>query len=72
MITLNDDCSETAAYIVENDLLLNSVGKELSNLSNLSVVHNAKIAEYHLPLESEFSNVKLENGNSYQGKLLVR
>lgn len=72
MIAFNEDCIETTAYIVENDLLLAAVGKELQNLPNVSVIYGAKIKDYHLPLENETSTVKLENGNSYNGTLLVR
>lgn len=71
MITFNDDCSDVTAYIVENDLVLTSVGKELKNTSNITIIYNAKITDYELPLENDFSTVKLENGSSYTGTLLV-
>lgn len=71
MITFNDDCTEMAAYIIENNLLLDSVGKELENIKNVSVIYNAKVTDYKLPLENDYSTLKLENGSIYKGTLLV-
>lgn len=70
MITFDDDFSEDIAYIVENDLLLTAVGKELKQLPNVSVVYDAKIKEYVLPVEDD-CKVILEDGTTYDTNLLV-
>lgn len=71
MISFDNDYTETTAYIVENDLLLNSVGIELQNAKNVSIIYNAKISEYELPLENDYSTINLENGDKYKATLLV-
>lgn len=73
MITFdNDDVLQPVAYIVENDLLLSAVGEELGGIENVTVVNDAKVKLYELPLEkNKTTKVKLEDGNVLQCSLLV-
>lgn len=64
--------SEILAYIVENDVLLAAVGKELCNTKNVTVVNEAKIKSYRMPQETdEVVKVDMENGTTYTCRLLV-
>ncbi|KAH9636603.1 hypothetical protein HF086_003421 [Spodoptera exigua] len=68
---LDDD----VAYIVENDVLLHAVNKELlSSKSNVNIVYDAKIAGYQLPNEDDAikSYVQMANGDTYTCQLLVK
>lgn len=73
VITFNNpDLSEPVAYVVENDLLLHAVGKELADLKNVTVMYETKAKEYLLPkLEEDITSVVLTNGQSYNCDLLV-
>jgi ubiquinone biosynthesis monooxygenase Coq6 len=76
MITFShDDMAEDIAYIVENDVLLAAVNREVRELTgNLTVIHQAKIKGYELPQHHGTTcdvRVHLENGSSYICSLLV-
>lgn len=73
MITFNEDhLSEDLAYIVENDLLLHAVNKQLSQKENVTVIHESKITDVKLPKTSaEFASVQLQSGKQYAARLLV-
>lgn len=73
MITFNaDDLSETVAYIVENNLLISSVLKELKYVSNVTILNEAKVKNYHLSYEDgQKHKITMENGNEYTCNLLV-
>lgn len=73
MITFNnDDPSKVVAYIVENDLLISAVNEQLNNLDNVTVINEAKVKSYNLPLERNgLVKVNLEDGTTFQCKLLV-
>lgn len=73
MITFNEDhLSEELAYIVENDLLLHAINKQLSQKENVTVIHESKIIEVKLPKTSaEFASVQLQSGKRYAARLLV-
>jgi hypothetical protein len=76
MITFNhDDMVEDIAYVVENDVLLAAVNREVQELAgNLTVIHEAKIKGYELPQhhgKTSDVQVHLENGSSYICSLLV-
>lgn len=73
MITFNnDDLNKVVAYIVENNLLLSAVGKELNGVKNVTVINEAKVKSYNLPLEKNgLVKVNLEDGSNFQCKLLV-
>lgn len=76
MITFShDDMAEDIAYIVENDVLLAAVNKEVKELTeNLTVMHESKIKGYELPQCYGTTcdvRVHLENGPSYVCSLLV-
>ncbi|XP_029172891.1 ubiquinone biosynthesis monooxygenase COQ6, mitochondrial [Nylanderia fulva] len=73
MITFNEDhLSEELAYIIENDLLLHAINKQLSQKENVTVVHESKITEVKLPKTSaEFASVQLQSGKRYAARLLV-
>ncbi|XP_075982693.1 ubiquinone biosynthesis protein COQ6, mitochondrial [Anticarsia gemmatalis] len=70
---LQDD---DVAYIVENDILLHSVIKELESTDNknVNIVYNAKIDGYELPSAEDRkpkSTVKMSNGDAYTCDLLI-
>jgi ubiquinone biosynthesis monooxygenase Coq6 len=76
MITFSHDgMVEDIAYIVENDVLLAAVNRQIQELTgNLTVIHGAKIKGYNLPQCSGPASdvqVHLENGSSYICSLLV-
>jgi hypothetical protein len=76
MITFSHDAMvEDIAYIVENDVLLAAVNREVQELTeNLTVIHEAKIKGYELPQRYGTTcdvRVHLENGSSYVCSLLV-
>jgi hypothetical protein len=66
---------EDIAYIVENDVLLAAVNRQIQELTgNLTVIHQAKIKGYDLPQRhgpASDVRVHLENGSSYSCSLLV-
>ncbi|KPI92350.1 Putative ubiquinone biosynthesis monooxygenase COQ6 [Papilio xuthus] len=70
----SDVLDDDVAYIVENDVLLNAIDKELksSAVKNVEIVYGAKIAGYELPQsENSESIVKMSNGDIYKCQLLV-
>lgn len=76
MITFShDDLVDDIAYIVENDVLLAAVNREVQKLAdNLTVIHEAKIKGYELPQHHRKTSdvrVHLECGSSYICSLLV-
>jgi ubiquinone biosynthesis monooxygenase Coq6 len=76
MITFSHDgMVEDIAYIVENDVLLAAVNRQIQELTgNLTVIHQAKIKGYELPQRYGTANdvrVHLENGSTYISSLLV-
>lgn len=73
-ITFGEETSDDdISYIVENDLIIASVKKELEGIPNLEVVYGTKVSSYHLPdiQENKFNTVCLENSNKYTCELLV-
>lgn len=76
MITFShDDMVEDVSYIVENDVLLAAVNREVQKLTgNLTVMYDAKIKGYELPQhhgKTSDVQVHLEGGSSYICSLLV-
>jgi ubiquinone biosynthesis monooxygenase Coq6 len=76
MITFShDDMVEDIAYIVENDVLLAAVNREIQKLAgNLTVIYDAKIKGYELPQrhgKTSDVRVHLERGSSYTCSLLI-
>ncbi|EFN75738.1 ubiquinone biosynthesis monooxygenase COQ6, mitochondrial isoform X3 [Harpegnathos saltator] len=73
MITFNEDyLYEELAYIVENDLLLHAVNKQLSQKENVTTIYNSKVADIKLPNTSEeYSTIQLQSGKRYKASLLV-
>ncbi|XP_033228541.1 ubiquinone biosynthesis monooxygenase COQ6, mitochondrial [Belonocnema kinseyi] len=73
MITFNEDyLNNEIAYIVENDLLLHAVDKQLSEKDSVKVVYNAKVENISLPeTPGENSAVILQNGGNFESKLLI-
>lgn len=64
--------SENVSYIIENNLLIYAVKKELERLKNVEVLYEEKIKEYHLPDAAESHvNLHLENGGQYSCDLLI-
>ncbi|CAH1957100.1 unnamed protein product [Acanthoscelides obtectus] len=72
-ITFGDENAiEDISYIVENDLLLDAVSKELKNVNNVEVIYNTRAKEYSLPLHNEDKvQITLENGSSITCSLLL-
>ncbi|XP_026735257.1 ubiquinone biosynthesis monooxygenase COQ6, mitochondrial [Trichoplusia ni] len=71
-----DMMDDDVAYIVENDLMLHAINKELlsTDNENTHIVYNAKIDSYQLPKEkysSPQSIVKMANGDTYTCQLLI-
>lgn len=61
---------ENLAYIVENDLTLHSVYRELDNVKNVKVLHEAALQD--LKLSDGTGNHQLTiNGSLFGAKLLV-
>lgn len=73
MITFNENhLSDEVAYIVENDLLLHAVNKQLSEKENVTVIYESKVAEVKLPqILAGYSTVQLKSGKRFKSKLLV-
>ena len=73
MITFNEDyLSNEIAYIVENDLLLHAVDKQLAEKNAVHVVYNAKVENIALPeAPGKDSSITLQNGGNFGTKLLV-
>ncbi|XP_032667953.1 ubiquinone biosynthesis monooxygenase COQ6, mitochondrial [Odontomachus brunneus] len=73
MITFNEDyLHEELAYIVENDLLLHAVNKQLSQKENVTVVYNSKVTDIKLSNTlTEYSTIQLQSGKRYKTRLLV-
>lgn len=74
MITFNENLScKELAYIVENDLLLHAVNKQLSEKENVTVIYESKVVNMKLPKTSmELVTVQLQSGKQYKTRLLVR
>nr|XP_012230961.1 PREDICTED: ubiquinone biosynthesis monooxygenase COQ6-like [Linepithema humile] len=73
VITFDENhLSEELAYIVENDLLLDAINKQLSEKKNVTVAYESKIADVKLPkMSSEFATVQLQSGKQYRTRLLI-
>ncbi|KAL6256346.1 hypothetical protein P5V15_012463 [Pogonomyrmex californicus] len=73
MITFNEDnLYKELAYIVENDLLLHAVNKQLSQKENVTVIYKSAVGTVKLPKTSEeFVSVQLQSGEQYKTRLLV-
>lgn len=73
MITFNEDyLYEELAYIVENDLLLHAVNKQLSQKENVTVIYNSKVTDVKLPnISEEYAAIQLQSGKCYRTRLLV-
>lgn len=73
MIVFNEDyLTEEIAYIVENDLLLHAVNKQLKDKENVNVIYNSKVANIKLPKTlEENAEIQLQDGTKYKAKLLV-
>lgn len=73
MITFNhDNFIGDVAYIVENDVLLHSILKELEPLTNITIKNDAKIEQVLLEKDGlPFGKVRLATGESFTAELLV-
>ncbi|XP_076284466.1 ubiquinone biosynthesis protein COQ6, mitochondrial [Lasioglossum baleicum] len=73
MIEFNEDhLSEEVAYIVENDLLLYAVNKQLVEKKNVNVVYASKVEDIKLPKhQGDAAKIQLQNGKKYKTQLLV-
>lgn len=73
MIVFNEDyLTKEIAYIVENDLLLHAVNKQLTDKENVNVIYNSKIENIKLPKTlEENAQIQLQDGTKYKAKLLV-
>ncbi|XP_049782232.1 ubiquinone biosynthesis monooxygenase COQ6, mitochondrial [Schistocerca cancellata] len=79
MITFNNDgMAEEIAYIVENDLLVDSVSKCLEErTSNVEVIYEAKVKNCKLPSSDvlsgahDLAQIEMEDGTSYSCRLLA-
>lgn len=73
MIVFNEDyLTKEIAYIVENDLLLHAVNKQLIDKENVNVIYNSKVENIKLPKTlKENVEIQLQDGTKYKAKLLV-
>lgn len=66
------DLSEDVAWVVENDLVLDSIMQEVDQLSQIEVQYKTKATNYKLPQNSEEpAQVTLEDGSSLTTDLIV-
>uniref|UniRef100_A0A4Y0BNU4 Ubiquinone biosynthesis monooxygenase COQ6, mitochondrial n=1 Tax=Anopheles funestus TaxID=62324 RepID=A0A4Y0BNU4_ANOFN len=73
LITFNyDDFSENISWIVENDVLLASIYRQLENVPNVHVRYSSKIASCELIRDgADKSTVRLSDGETLKCDLLV-
>ncbi|VVD01604.1 unnamed protein product, partial [Leptidea sinapis] len=77
MITFNSSelLDNDVAYIVENDVLLHAINKELTaSGENVDIVYGAQIQGYKLPQSSDAGEdnvVMMSNGDQYSCQLLI-
>uniref|UniRef100_A0A182MID6 FAD-binding domain-containing protein n=1 Tax=Anopheles culicifacies TaxID=139723 RepID=A0A182MID6_9DIPT len=73
LITFNyDDLSENISWIVENDVLLASIYRQLETVPNVRVRYSSKIASCELIRDgADKSTVKLSDGETLKCDLLV-
>lgn len=73
MIVFNEDyLTKEIAYIVENELLLHAVNKQLIDKENVNVIYNSKVENIKLPKTlEENAEIQLQDGTKYKAKLLV-
>lgn len=73
LITFNhDNFIGDVAYIVENDVLLHSILKELEPFTNITIQNDAKIEQVSLERDGlPFGKVQLATGESFTAELLV-
>ncbi|KAG7204077.1 hypothetical protein KM043_001928 [Ampulex compressa] len=73
MITFNEDhLSEELAYIVENDLLLHAVTKQVLEKENVKLIYNSRVEEIKLPtMAIGNSEIRLQDGKKYTTELLI-
>lgn len=73
LITFNhDNFIGDVAYIVENDVLLYGILKELENNANITIRNDAKIEKVLLEKDGFTNNlVYLKSGENYSAELLV-
>lgn len=73
LITFNyDDMADNISWIVENDVLLSSVYRQLEAVKNVEIRYSSKMEECGLIRDgAEKSTVRLSNGDRLQCELLV-
>ncbi|XP_011057251.1 PREDICTED: ubiquinone biosynthesis monooxygenase COQ6 [Acromyrmex echinatior] len=73
VITFNEDFScKELAYVIENDLLLHAINKQLSKKENVTLIYNSKVADVKLLKTGiEFVTIQLQSGEQYRTRLLV-
>lgn len=73
MIVFNEDhLADEIAYIVENDLVLHAVDKQLEEKEKINVIYSSKVENIKLPkMSGEDAEIQLQNGKKYRTKLLV-
>jgi len=67
------DLSEDIAYIVENDLVVDSLTREVKKLTGrVDIVYQTKVSQYNLPSsESSQAIVVLDNGSEISTELMI-
>ncbi|XP_018357936.1 PREDICTED: ubiquinone biosynthesis monooxygenase COQ6, mitochondrial [Trachymyrmex cornetzi] len=73
VITFNEDLScKELAYVIENDLLLHAINKQLFEKENVTLIYNSKVANVELlKTGMEFVTIQLQSGEQYRTRLLV-
>ncbi|KYN27226.1 Putative ubiquinone biosynthesis monooxygenase COQ6 [Trachymyrmex cornetzi] len=72
VITFNEDLScKELAYVIENDLLLHAINKQLFEKENVTLIYNSKVANVELlKTGMEFVTIQLQSGEQYRTRLL--
>jgi len=71
MITFNEKyLTDELAYIVENDLLLYAIDKQVSEKENVTVIYESKVTDVKLS-KTGYSTIELKSGKRFRSELLV-
>lgn len=71
-ITFGESSDEDISYIVENNLIIDAMKKEIKTTNNVETCYESKIKKYHIPgIEDSHVNISLENGVEYTCDILI-
>ncbi|XP_060524848.1 ubiquinone biosynthesis monooxygenase COQ6, mitochondrial [Cylas formicarius] len=71
-ITFGDSEEDNVSYVVENDVILQSVSEEIKNVPNVNVMYDSKVKKYDLPILTEnVVTVTMDNDDVFTCELLL-